>query len=102
EHPHHLEVDMGEPVEINGFYYTPRAGENKSGAVSIYSFYVSEDGENWTKVIDHGEFGNMANNPIRQDVEFDEAYKARYFKFVSHEGAYEEDWISVGEIGVRH
>lgn len=102
EHPHHLEVDMGEPVEINGFYYTPRAGENKSGAVSIYSFYVSEDGENWTKVIDHGEFGNMANNPIRQDVEFDETYKARYFKFVSHEGAYEEDWISVGEIGVRH
>ncbi|MFW6267520.1 MAG: alpha-L-fucosidase [Marinilabiliaceae bacterium] len=102
KHPHHLEVDLGEIIEVNGFYYTPRTGENKSGTVSRYSFYISKDRENWTKVIDHGEFGNIANNPIRQDVDFDETYKTRYFKFVSHEGAFDEAWISVGEIGVKH
>jgi alpha-L-fucosidase len=101
-HPHHITVDMGEKLKINGFYYAPRAGENKSGTVAKYSFFISKDGKKWHKVVDHAEFSNIANNPIKQNVEFIKLYKARYFKFVSHEGAFAEDWISVGEIGVMN
>ncbi|MDA3834436.1 MAG: alpha-L-fucosidase, partial [Spirochaetales bacterium] len=99
-HPHHITVDMGDKLKINGFYYVPRAGENKSGTIAKYSFFISRDGKKWHKVIDHGEFSNIANNPIKQTVEFIKPYKARYLKFVSHEGAFAEDWISVGELGV--
>ncbi|WP_016778399.1 alpha-L-fucosidase [Anaerophaga thermohalophila] len=99
-HPHHITVDMGEKIKLKGFYYTPRAGENKSGTIYKYSFFISKNGKKWKKIIDHGEFSNIANNPIRQTVAFQDTLKARYFKMVSHEGAYQEDWISAGEIGI--
>jgi alpha-L-fucosidase len=102
EHPHSLTVDIGEELSINGFYYTPRVDENKSGTVFRYSFLISTDGKNWNQVIDHGEFSNIANNPVRQIVKFKKTAKARYFRFISHEGAYNEPWISAGEIGVTN
>ena len=51
-------------------------------------------------MVDHGEFSNIAHNPVLQIVEFDDSYYARYFRFVTHQGAYNEEWISVGEIGI--
>ncbi|PRZ01642.1 alpha-L-fucosidase [Marinilabilia salmonicolor] len=102
KHPHHITVDMGEKLKINGFYYSPRAGENKSGTIARYSFFISKNGKKWTKIKDNAEFSNIANNPIRQEVTFNKTCKARFFKLVSHEGAYNEAWISVGEIGVMN
>ncbi len=99
-HPHHITVDLGEKLKVKGFYYLPRRGENKSGTVFKYSFYLSSDGENWKQVVDRGEFSNIAHNPVLQIVEFDDSYYARYFRFVTHQGAYNEEWISVGEIGI--
>ncbi|MGQ1889290.1 alpha-L-fucosidase [Thermophagus sp. OGC60D27] len=99
-HPHHLTVDMGESIPIEGFYYTPRIDEIKSGTIARYSFWLSADGKKWKKIIQHGEFGNIANNPIQQEVKFDQTYSGRFFKFISHEGAFEEAWISAAEIGV--
>lgn len=99
-HPHHITVDLGEKLKVKGLYYLPRSGDNKSGTVFKYSFYLSSDGNKWEQVVDHGEFSNIAHNPVLQIVEFDESYYARYFKFVTHQGAYNEEWISVGEIGI--
>jgi len=99
-HPHHITVDLGEKLKVKGFYYLPRSGDNKSGTVFKYSFYLSSDGNKWEQVVDHGEFSNIAHNPVLQIVEFDESHYARYFKFVTHQGAYNEEWISVGEIGI--
>ena len=99
-HPHFIAVDLGEPIEIKGFSYIPRAGTNKSGTVLKYSFYVSVDGENWICLKNKGEFSNMRNHPIKQFVRFKTSYMARYFKFESISGIYNEDWISVGELGL--
>ncbi len=99
-HPHYIVVDMGEVLKIKGFTYTPRISSNKGGTVSRYRFYVSKDGRNWIKVPVKGEFSNIKNNPIKQEVMFGRTYPARYFKFVTLSDINNEKWASVAEIGV--
>ena len=102
--PHHLTVDLGEEMEVRGFFYTPvqQAQLANRGTVYQYSFLLSRDGRNWTKVIDKGTFANIKNNPIQQRVRFDQAYaNIRYFKIVSHASVNEGELAtSVAEIGV--
>lgn len=98
--PHHISVDLGETIGLKGFTYAPRADHNKSGTVFKYSFYVSTDGKRWQTVAHKKEFSNIKNNPVKQTVNFGKTHRARYFKFVSEEGIFGEDWTSVGELGV--
>jgi alpha-L-fucosidase len=99
-HPHHISVDMGEEHVLTGFHYSPRAGESKSGTVLSYKFWVSSDGKNWKQVL-KGNFSNMKNNPIAKKVYFKAPLPARYFRFESSRGIYEDEaWTSAGEIGV--
>jgi alpha-L-fucosidase len=99
-HPHFLVVDLGETIDLKGFTYTPRADHNKSGTISKFVFYVSDDGKSWKQIPGKGEFSNMKNNPVKQSVRFDKAYPARFIKFESREGIYQEAWIAMGELGV--
>lgn len=105
--PHELAVDLAETVSLTGFYYTPHQNPRSavhgpnSGIIHQYSFYISNDGNNWEKVIDKGTFSNIRNNPVKQEVRFDQAHKARYIKLVSHATVNEgESWSSVAELGV--
>ena len=75
--PHWLRVDMGSPRWIGGFTYLPPAGGG-AGTATSYRFETSDDGLVWTTRAE-GSFGNMANNPVRQDVTF-EAVKTRWFR----------------------
>jgi alpha-L-fucosidase len=100
KHPHHVVIDLGETLALKGFTYTPRNDHNKSGTISKFNLYVSTDGKSFTKVISHGEFSNIANNPIHQKVMFNKMQEARYVKFESLEGAYQEPWLSMAEFGV--
>lgn len=100
-HPHYLLIDMNEKKKIKGFSYLPRQDGNKLGNVSEYSLYVSEDNKQWSLVIDHGVFSNIANNPILQNVLFDKPVHARYLKFVTHKDSYSlEDSQSSGVAAV--
>jgi hypothetical protein len=47
--------------------------------VVSYRFETSDDGTTWT-VQSEGTFGNMVNNPVRQEVHFS-AVKTRWFRF---------------------
>lgn len=75
--PHWLRIDMGSPRWISGFTYLPPAAGG-AGTVTSYRFETSNDGLDWT-TRSEGTFGNMANNPARQDVTFD-AVKTRWFR----------------------
>ena len=99
-HPHALTVDLGEEVCLKGFSYYPRADGSFSGTVLQYDFLISQDGKKWERIIDRGEFDNMINNPSLRRVLFRNSYPAKYFRFVSHKGIYNEDWVSVGELGI--
>lgn len=100
EQPHHISVDMGEELNLTGFTYSPRTDKNKSGTAFRFTFYVSNDGENWELIPTKGEFSNIKNNPVKQNIRFGKTYKARYFKFVSKEAINGEEWLTVGELGV--
>lgn len=71
-----LVVDMGKDVEMGGFSYAPVWEEDQTGTIFHYNFYVSQDGENWKKCIDNGEFSNIMHNPVPYFVRFDKKQTA--------------------------
>ena len=75
-----LVVDMGKEESVAGFCYAPIAAEDLSGTIYKYNFYVSTDGQNWTKCNTNGEFSNIMHNPVPYFVRFGKTYQARYFK----------------------
>jgi alpha-L-fucosidase len=95
-----LVVDMGKEEDIAGFCYAPIAAEDLTGTIYKYNFYVSTDGQNWTKCDANGEFSNIMHNPVPYYVRFGKTYKARYFKLepISEINAAEK--TSIGDIGV--
>ena len=75
-----LVVDMGNKVEVSGFSYAPSIGEDLTGTIYKYAFYVSLDGQSWTQCEASGEFSNIMHNPVPYFVRFGKTYPARYFK----------------------
>jgi alpha-L-fucosidase len=65
-----LTLDLGESISIKGFTYFPMQARYPSGFIQNYEFQVSADGKSWSS-ISKGEFANIANNPIQQEVRFD-------------------------------
>lgn len=92
-----LTVDMGALHTLSGFTYMPVQNRYMSGVIKTYSYSVSEDGIAW-KVIAEGEFGNIANSPILQRVDF-APVKARFFRLMSRE-TLDGNPASFAEVGV--
>lgn len=95
-----LVVDMGETINIKGFTYAPVSGEDKSGTIYTYQFYVSTDGENWTQCACSGEFSNIMHNPIPQFVRFSKEYTARYLKLVPISEIGNKQFFTISELGI--
>lgn len=91
-------VDLGSSMGLKGFSYTPMQARFPHGIITDYEFSVSMDGENWT-VISKGEFGNIVNNRIRQEIYF-ESSKARFIKLKALKVAGEKPNATYGEIGI--
>ena len=95
-----LIVDMGKEEAVKGFCYAPVAGDDLSGTIYKYNFYVSNDGENWTKCDASGEFSNIMHNPVPYYVRFGKAYNARYFKLEPVSEINSAQKTSIGDVGV--
>lgn len=68
-----------QPQTIAGFVYTPTV-DTGMGYMYRYSVMTSDDGINWTEVPTTSEFGNIAANPIPQQVIFSEPVTTAFFK----------------------
>lgn len=66
--PKQLMIDLGGTQTVTAFRYLPPQ-DGRTGMVTHYSLYTSEDWSNWKKVAS-GEFSNIVNNPIWQTVQF--------------------------------
>lgn len=77
-----LIIDLGRPIAMDGFSYTPIAGKE---SVSTYRFSASDDGSRW-KELQEGEFGNIVNNPITQFVPFGNTVRARFIRMETLSG----------------
>ena len=95
-----LVVDMGKEENIAGFCYAPVAAEDLTGTIYKYNFYVSTDGENWTKCDTNGEFSNIMHNPVPYFVRFGKTYSARYFKLEPTSEIKAAQKTTIGDIGV--
>ena len=95
-----LVVDMGKEENIAGFCYAPVAAEDLTGTIYKYNFYVSTDGQNWTKCDTNGEFSNIMHNPVPYFVRFGKTYSARYFKLEPTSEIKAAQKTTIGDIGV--
>ena len=68
-----------------------------SGLIKEFEFYTSLDGKSWKKAA-AGEFGNIANSPIEQRIEFDPR-AARYIQLKA-KSTTDAEPASFAEIGV--
>ena len=95
-----LVVDVGDKVEVSGFSYAPSIGEDLTGTIYKYAFYVSLDGQSWTKCEASSEFSNIMHNPIPYFVRFGKTYPARYFKLEPISEMNNKNVVTVGEVGI--
>ena len=95
-----LVVDMGKEENIAGFCYAPVASEDLTGPIYKYNFYISTDGQNWTKCDTNGEFSNIMHNPVPYFVRFGKTYNARYFKLEPTSEINAKQKTTIGDIGI--
>lgn len=95
-----LTVDMGREVEVKGFSYAPVTGDDLTGTIYKYAFYISVDGETWTKCDTSGEFSNIMHNPVPYFVQFGKTYRARYFKLKPLAEINGKTCVAIAEIGI--
>jgi alpha-L-fucosidase len=94
-----LIVNLGEELVLKGFSFLP-VNNTTTNNVYKYNLYVSTDGNNWSKVLDGALFNNIKNNPIKQEVKFNEVAKARFIKLEPLQTTASGDKYYVAEIGV--
>lgn len=93
-----IEIDLGEEITIKGFSYTPIQARFPFGIISEYEFLISNNGKSW-KTLSKGEFGNILNNRIKQEVYF-EPVKAKYIKMKAIKVVGEDQRATFAEIGI--
>ena len=98
--PHHVTVDLGEEVTINGFVYSPRQDMWDGGIITRARFEVSADGEHWTVASDNEDFDNIVNSRQQQVVILPSGMPARYFRLTALRTANDNDVASAAEISV--
>lgn len=93
-HPHFIQSDMKETIEIEAFTYLPRQDGLENGNIKDYEFYISLDGNQWDKVAS----GSFARGSDVKKIVFESAVTARYFKLVSLSEINGRDFTSAAEI----
>lgn len=92
-------IDLGENRTIQSFYYLPDQSEYSKGLISSYELSVGTT-EAATQVVARGEFSNIRNNPILQNVFFTPV-EARYVKLKATRMVDESESLGIAEIGVQ-
>lgn len=92
-----LVIDLGETLHLTGFTYLPMQQRWISGFIKDYEFYTSSNGKQWT-LTSKGEFGNIQNSPILQQITFPES-RARFIKLKAA-STVDGEAASFGEVGV--
>lgn len=98
KHPHTLTIDLGEILTIKGFTLLPRTDGHTGGIPVKYKMEGSNDGKRW-RVLKSGEFGNIKNNPVLQEVQFSPR-EVRHIRFTALSSVDKAGTVSIAELGV--
>jgi hypothetical protein len=93
--PHHLDIELKEPVDIQGFIHTPRQ-DCDHGRIAKYRIHTSDDGLAW-KVVAEGSWPNTA---ARQRVMLKQPVRTRFIRLEAIASADGSKWTSVAEFDI--
>ena len=75
-----LVVDLGDNKKtVKGYVYAPKEN-GEGGVITTYKLEASTDCENWTVLYEEKMFENILNNPVAQEVEFEEPMRVRMLR----------------------
>lgn len=95
-----LVIDMSRNEQIKGFkYLPPQHWWEEGNIITGFSFYISDDMNDW-KLMKKGEFSNIKNNPVWQEIEFDVHQSCRYLKFVPTQTVSDQSQPRIAELEV--
>ncbi len=95
-----LIVDLGEEKQIKGFCYLPDQARYSRGIVLKYEIEVSSDKQHWQAVKVPGEFSNIQNNPVNQEVMFAVPVQGRYFRFKAVAIVGQQNCLGIAEFDI--
>jgi alpha-L-fucosidase len=88
-------LDLGSPQTIRSLHYLPA----ENGLIATYEVYAGQSTDQMTRVAE-GEFSNIRNNPIQQDVSFP-AVSARYVRLKATRMVNESETVKYEKVVVR-
>jgi alpha-L-fucosidase len=77
----------------------PQQGRDLSGIVINYELYISADNRNWGSPVIAGEFSNIRNSPVLQQLSFTTT-TGRYLKFKALTTVNDQPRIGMAELDV--
>jgi hexosaminidase len=96
EHPHEIQLDLGQVMDVCALHYLPRQDSNLNGTVADYEIYLSEDGESWGDPVASGTF---AAGSDEKWVPF-AGTSARYVRVVARSEVNGGPWTSAAELSL--
>ncbi|MCK4999047.1 MAG: discoidin domain-containing protein, partial [Anaerohalosphaera sp.] len=96
KHPHEIQIDMGQKIEITGFTYLPRQ-DMPNGRIGEYEFYVSLDGKIWGDAVIKNKF---SDNSALKKVKFPKPVKAKFIRLIALSETGGSEFTTVAEIDV--
>ena len=94
--PHHLTIDLGRAVTLNGITYLPRQ-DGSNGRIADCEIYCSNDPNAWTAPAAKVKWRNTDQ---LQTVNFNQPVKARYLKIVARSEVNRNPYASIAELDV--
>ena len=88
-----LIIQLKNAENISGFLYTPSQSRSAGGYISGYQLYVDN------KLIVKGEFSNIKNNPIEQEIHFTPV-KGQQIRFVATHIVDNQPQAGIGEFSI--
>lgn len=80
--PQSVTLDLGQSQSFSGLSALPSRHRSVRSHINKYRVEISANKRTWTTVAE-GEFGNIAHNPIEQEVLFGKTVEARYVRFTA-------------------
>jgi photosystem II stability/assembly factor-like uncharacterized protein len=96
EHPHQIQIDLGESYNIHKLAITNRSN-SQNGWIKEYKIYISENKNSWGEVVKTGAFGKSVNP---QPIKFSNPPVGRYLKIVALSEVNNEKFTTIAEITI--
>lgn len=77
----HLVVELDDISPVKGFVYAPKEN-GEGGCIVTYRLEVTSDGKSWETIFEEKMFDNIINNPMPQEVLFDQPVQARALRLI--------------------